>query len=212
MFKKVLAQVDNYTTTLTKADFDKNEVKVKQEIEKVEKKYPLNNRIAVNVKFDNKNYTVEKFLKLLKQQQFDLNEKKNVKDTYNSFLFHNIDGKNVDVSTTDAKEGLKRDLAALEKQIQVREQTLAEIDNYVVSLLSGEMAQLNISHTNAKFVKLAERPSEEEVLEPVEDYFNNLYNDTPGSPNYGKLMTHPEKHRNELSTEAKTSNLKFKKK
>jgi hypothetical protein len=212
MFKKVLAQVDNYTTTLTKADFDKNEVKVKQEIEKVEKKYPLNNRIAVNVKFDNKNYTVDKFLKLLKQQQFDLNEKKNVKDTYNSFLFHNIDGKNVDVSTTDAKEGLKRDLAALEKQIQVREQTLAEIDNYVVSLLSGEMAQLNISHTNAKFVKLAERPSEEEVLEPVEDYFNNLYNDTPGSPNYGKLMTHPEKHRNELSTEAKTSNLKFKKK
>lgn len=212
MFKKVLAQVDNYTTTLTKADFDKNEVKVKQEIEKVEKKYPLNNRIAVNVKFDNKNYTVDKFLKLLKQQQFDLNEKKNVKDTYNSFLFHNIDGKNVDVSTTDAKEGLKRDLAALEKQIQVREQTLAEIDNYVVSLLSGEMAQLNISHTNAKFVKLAERPSEEEVLEPVEDYFNNLYNDTPGSPNYGKLMIHPEKHRNELSTEAKTSNLKFKKK
>jgi hypothetical protein len=67
---------------------------------------------------------------------------------------------------------------------------------------------------NAKFVKIAGQPSEEEVIEPVEEYFDNLYNDTPGSPNYGKLMTHPEKHRDELSTEAKvqTSQPKFKKK
>ena len=132
----------------------------------------------------------------------------------NNSLFQNIGSKNVEVSTEESRERLKKDIAALEKQIQVREQTLAEIDNYVVTLLTGEIAQLNIAHTNAKFIKIANQPSEEEVLEPVEDYFDKLYDDTPGSPNYGKLMTHPEKHRNELSTEAQVENSKpkFKKK
>ena len=83
----------------------------------------------------------------------------------------------------------------------------------MVTLLTGEMGQLNISHTNAKFVKTAENPSKEEILNPVQEYFDELYDDTPGSPNYGKLMTHPDKHRNELSIEAQTqkSKAKFKK-
>jgi hypothetical protein len=125
-----------------------------------------------------------------------------------------IGGKNVDVSTSDSREGLKRDQAALAKQIQNLEEDLARIDLYVVSLLSGEDAKLSLQHTNAKFIKIADQPTEEEVLEPVEEYFDKLYDETPGSPNYGKLMTHPEKHRNELSTEAstQTSKPKFKKK
>lgn len=213
MFKKVLAQVDSYTPVLTKADFDSNEAKIQQEINKIEKDFTYDKQIATNVTFNNKKYTLDKFLKLLKQQVFDLKEKKQIRETFDTSLFHNIGGKNVDVSTKDAQEGLKRDIAALEKQIQVREQTLAEIDNYVVTLLSGEMGQLNIAHTNSKFVKIADKPTEEEVLEPVEDYFDKLYDETPGSPNYGKIMTHPEKHRDELSTEAQTqsSKSKFKK-
>jgi primosomal protein N'' len=211
MFKKVVAQLNNYTPKLTKADFNTNETKIQQEITNIEKAYKLDQQISTNVIFDNKKYTLDKFLKLLKQQIFDLKEKKDIKKMYDTSLFHNIGGKNVEVSTQEAQDGLKRDIAALERQIQEREQTLAEIDNYVVTLLSGEMAQLNIAHTNAKFVKIADKPSEEEVLEPVEEYFNDLYNDTPGSPNYGKLMTHPDKHRNELSTEAQTSKPKFKK-
>jgi hypothetical protein len=214
MFKKVFAQVDIYTPKLTKADFDNNESKIKQEITDIEKKFTPDRQIAVNVTFDNKKMKLSDFLKKLKQQIFDLNEIKDVKGVYDTALFSNIGGKNVSVDAKDAQEALKRDLAALEKQIQVREQTLAEIDNYVVTLLSGEMGQFNISHTNAKFVKIADKSSEEEVLEPVEEYFDDLYNETPGSPNYGKLMTHPEKHRNELSTEAQaqTSQPKFKKK
>lgn len=214
MFKKVFAQVDIYTPKLTKADFDNNESKIKQEITDIEKKFTPDRQIAVNVTFDNKKMKLSDFLKKLKQQIFDLNEIKDVKGVYDTALFSNIGGKNVSVDAKDAQEALKRDIAALEKQIQVREQTLAEIDNYVVTLLSGEMGQLNISHTNAKFVKIADKSSEEEVLEPVEEYFDDLYNETPGSPNYGKLMTHPEKHRNELSTEAQaqTSQPKFKKK
>jgi hypothetical protein len=214
MFKKVIAQVNDYIPKLTKADFDNNLSKVEQEILEIEKKYKFDQQIATNVKFDNKKFTLDQFLKKLKQQAFALKDKKNTSQMYDTSLFQNIGGKNVDISSDDAQEGLKRDIAALERQIQEREQTLAEIDNYVVTLLSGEMSQLNIAHTNAKFVKIADKPSEEEVLEPVEEYFDKLYDNTPGSPNYGKLMTHPEKHRDELSTEAqvKSSKPKFKKK
>jgi prefoldin subunit 5 len=214
MFKKVLAQAEIYTPKINKADFDKDETKIQQEITDIEKKYTPDRQIAIDVTFDNKKMKLSEFLRKLKQQVFDLKEIKDVKGVYNTALFSGIGGTNVSVNAQDAQEALKRDIAALEKQIQVREQTLAEIDNYVVTLLSGEIGQLNIAHTNAKFVKIADKPSEEEVLEPVEDYFDKLYDDTPGSPNYGKLMTHPEKHRNELSTEAQvqTSKPKFKKK
>ncbi len=210
MFRKVTSQVEmypEYTTRLTKADLA-NESKVDQEIKNIENKFPANQQIATNVTFDNKEQTLDEFLKVLKQAKSDISEKKDIKQMYDTSLFHNIGGQNVEVSTEEKREGLKRDIAALERQIQEREQTLAEIDNYVVSLLSGEMAQLNIAHTNAKFVKIADQPTEEEVLDPVEDYFNKLYDDTPGSPNMGKLMTHPEKHRNQLSTEAKTQTSK----
>ena len=217
MFRKIISQIEiypDYTTTLSRADFEKNVSKIDLEIKNIEKKYPLNQQIAVNVNFNNKEQTLEDYLKLLKQQKADMEEKKNVGEMYDNSLFQNIGSKNVEVSTEESRERLKKDIAALEKQIQVREQTLAEIDNYVVTLLTGEIAQLNIAHTNAKFIKIANQPSEEEVLEPVEDYFDKLYDDTPGSPNYGKLMTHPEKHRNELSTEAQVENSKpkFKKK
>jgi hypothetical protein len=214
MFKLVQAQIETYTTKLSKPDFDTNVEKITAEIEKIEKDFQYFKRIAVNVKFDNKNYKLDKFLQLLKQQKEDLIEKKNVKQMYDTSLFHNIGGKNVDVSTSDSREGLKRDQAALAKQIQNLEEDLARIDLYVVSLLSGEDAKLSLQHTNAKFIKIADQPTEEEVLEPVEEYFDKLYDETPGSPNYGKLMTYPEKHRNELSTEAstQTSKPKFKKK
>lgn len=217
MFRKVQSQIEmypEYITTLSKSDFDKNESKIDQEIKNIEKKYPLHQQAEVKVSFDNKEQNIEDFLKLLKQQKADLLEKKNISSLYDNSLFQNIGGKNVDVSTEEGRESLKREIAALEKQIQVREQTLAEIDNYVVTLLTGEMGQLNIAHTNAKFVKIADQPTEEEVLKPVEKYFDDLYNNTPGSPNMGKLYTHPEKHRNELSTEAQVGNSKpkFKKK
>jgi len=213
MFKLVQAQIETYTTKLSKPDFDTNVEKITAEIEKIEKDFQYFKRIAINVKFDNKNYKLDKFLQLLKQQKEDLIEKKNVKQMYDTSLFHNIGGKNVDVSTSDSREGLKRDQAALAKQIQNLEEDLARIDLYVVSLLSGEDAKLSLQHTNAKFIKIADQPTEEEVLEPVEEYFDKLYDETPGSPNYGKLMTHPEKHRNELSIEAstQTSKPKFKK-
>jgi hypothetical protein len=214
MFKKIYAQVQEYETTLTKQDFDSDPLKIQTEIDKIQKDFTADKAIAVNITFENKKYTLDQFIKLLKQQKSDLEEKKSIKKEYDSFLFHNIGGKNVDVSTEEGQDQIKRQMAAIDKQIQIQEETLAQIDNYVVTLLTGEMANLNIAHTNSKFIKIADQPTEEEVLKPVEEYFNNLYDDTPGSPNMGKLYTHPEKHRNELSTEAQVGNSKpkFKKK
>jgi hypothetical protein len=216
MFRKVTSQIEiypEYTTKLTKADLT-NVSKIDKEIKDIEAKYPLHEQVATKVTFDNKEQNIDEFLKLLKQAKFDAVETKDIKSGYDSFLFHNIGGKNVDVSTQEGQDQVKRELAAIEKQIQIQEETLAQIDNYVVSLLTGESATLNIAHTNAKFVKIADQPTKEEVLKPVEDYFNELYDDTPGSPNMGKLYTHPEKYRNELSTEASSqaSKPKFRKK
>lgn len=214
MFRKVFAQVDEYLTSLTKQDFDTDPIKIQKEIDKINRSYSPNELLSVNVKFDNKTYTLEKFLAFLKQQKFDIEEKKSIKKEYDSFLFHNIGGKNVDVSSEEGRNQIKREIAAIDKQIQIQEETLAQIDNFVVTALTGELGNLNIAHTNAKFVKKADQPSEEEILKPVEEYFDNLYEETPGSPNMGKLYTHPEKHRNQLSTEASSENTKpkFKKK
>ena len=132
---------------------------------------------------------------------------------YNSSLFGGINY--LDADPEIAQEQLQKDLASLERQIVERENNLIDIDTYMMQLVTGkEGAQLNLSHTNAKFIKIADQPSEEEILEPVKDYFNKLYQDTPGSPDMGDLYTHPEKHRNELSTEAevKSDKPKFKKK
>lgn len=212
MFKKIYAQVLDYETTLTKQDFDSDPIKIQKEIDKIKTDFTIGEIIAKNITFENKKYTLDDFVKHLKQQKNDLEEKKSIKKEYDSFLFHNIGGKNVDVSTQEGKDQIKRELATIEKQIQIQEETLAQIDNYVINLLTGEMSQLNIAHTSAKFIKIAEISLQEEVLEPVEEYFDKLYDESEGSPNYGKIMTHPEKHRNELSTEAQTSVARFKKK
>ena len=203
MFKKVIAQIETYTPKLTKAEFDSNEAKIQKEISEIEKNYPTYKQISVDVTFNGKKQTLDKFLKLLKQKLFDLKEIKDVKSAYDTPLFQNIGGKNVDVSTDDAQEELKREVAALEKQIQVREQTLAEIDNYVVTLLTGEMGQLNISHTNAKFVKIANDDMNKMADEEIEEYYNDLYEDTPGNPPYGTALEHYEENRNKLTEDIK---------
>jgi prefoldin subunit 5 len=209
MFKKVLAQTEIYTPKLTKADFDKNESKVQQEITQIEKKYPTYKQIAVDVTFDGKRQKLDKFLKLLKIKLSDLNEIKNVRGAYDTPLFGNIGGKNVEVSTVDAQESLKREVASLEKQIQLREQALAELDDYVVSLLVGESATLN-AHTSAKFIKIAEDDMVKEADEEIEDYYNSLYDDSEGSPDFGTALEHPKETRNELTT--KIHHHRFKKK
>ena len=39
-------------------------------------------------------------------------------------------------------------------------------------------------------VKNLEKFRKQEVLDPVKEYYNELFDDTPGSPDYGTDMTH----------------------
>jgi len=212
MFIKISAP--NYTIKFVKnsADFDDIE-KIEKELAEIATLFPTDSqKRATNVTFLGRTYDVFTFVQKLQDKVEEIKNKQ-IKDLYNSTLFGGINYLNADPEI--AQDQLQKDLASLERQIVERENNLIDIDTYMMQLVTGkEGAQLNISHTNAKFVKIADQPTEEEVLEPVKDYFNKLYEDTPGSPDMGDLYTHPEKHRNELSTEAqvKSDKPKFKKK
>lgn len=201
MFRKI-SQVDDYKTNLTVSDFNSDPQKIKKEIENIEKKYNPDQRLATNITFDNKKTNLDEFLLSLKQKDLELKQQLDVKKEYDSSLFYNIGGKNVNVSSDEGRDGIKRQLAALEKQIQIREESLAEIDNYVVTLLSGEMANISFAHTNAKFIKIAE-DMHKESDEEIEDYYNDLYEDSKGSPGFGTALEHPEENKNKLTTDIK---------
>ena len=212
MFTKISAP--NYNPTFVKNTSDLQDVdKIEKELAKIDLMYPTDAQAKSNyVIFNGSRITVFDYGTKL-QEAVDKNKDKEVREMYNSTVFDGINYLHADPEI--AQQQLQKDLASLERQMVERENNLIDIDTYMMQLVTGkEGAQLNISHTNAKFVKIADQPTEEEVLEPVKDYFNKLYQDTPGSPDMGDLYTHPEKHRNELSTEAqvKTDKPKFKKK
>jgi hypothetical protein len=212
MFTKISAP--NYNPTFVKNTSDLQDVdKIEKELAKIDLMYPTDAQAKSNyVVFNGSRITVFDFGTKL-QEAVDKNKDKEVREMYNSTVFDGINYLHADPEI--AQQQLQKDLASLERQMVERENNLIDIDTYMMQLVTGkEGAQLNLSHTNAKFIKIADQPSEEEVLEPVKDYFNKLYQDTPGSPDMGDLYTHPEKHRNELSTEAqvKSDKPKFKKK
>ena len=212
MFTKISAP--NYNPTFVKNTSDLQDVdKIEKELAKIDLMYPTDAQAKSNyVIFNGSRITVFDYGTKL-QEAVDKNKDKEVREMYNSTVFDGINYLHADPEI--AQQQLQKDLASLERQMVERENNLIDIDSYMMQLVTGkEGAQLNLSHTNAKFIKVADQPTEEEVLEPVKDYFNKLYQDTPGSPDMGDLYTHPEKHRNELSTEAqvKSDKPKFKKK
>ena len=212
MFTKISAP--NYNPTFVKNISDLQDIdKIEKELAKIDSMYPTDTQAKSNyVVFNGSRITVFDFGTKL-QEAVDKNKDKEVREMYNSTVFDGINYLHADPEI--AQQQFQKDLASLERQMVERENNLIDIDTYMMQLVTGkEGAQLNLSHTNAKFIKIADQPSEEEVLEPVKNYFNKLYQDTPGSPDMGDLYTHPEKHRNELSTEAqvKSDKPKFKKK
>lgn len=202
MFRKISQAFDDYITTLTVQDLE-NPDKVKKEIENIEKSFTDDERLSTNVTFNNNRTNIDEFLRTLKQKEFDLNEKSEIGKQFDTNLFHYIGGKNVDISTEEGQDSIKRELAAIEKQIQIREESLALIDNFIVTLLTGEVASLNINaNTNLKFIKVADG-MHIEADEEIEDYYNDLYEDSEGSPSYGTALEHPKQNVNKLTTDIK---------
>jgi hypothetical protein len=92
-----------------------------------------------------------------------------------------------------------------------RENNLIDIDTYMMQLVTGkEGATLNLSHTNDKFIKIAEDDMVKQADEEIEDYYNELYEDSEGSPDFGTALVYPKETRDELTT--KIHHHKFKKK
>ncbi len=173
------------TSDLTPDHFKFNNGRILKEIDK------LKNQPGVIIRgFDGKNYKVEDYIKMLQGQAYTLSTVgPNVEQS------PGIELESIPQSEESKQTFLEQEIASLQGQILEAENNLELIDTYVLELLTGkEFREFRPANNNNKFIKLSEKETtktfeEEEVLEPVKDYFNDLYEDTPGSPNMGDYMT-----------------------
>jgi hypothetical protein len=100
---------------------------------------------------------------------------------------------------TDAEN--KRELASLQRLIRERQENLAEIDGYLLRLLMGKPFQAFTATSNNKFVKVAD-DMDKQADQVTKKYFNDLYEDSEGSPNYGDILENPEDYHHTLTTKA----------
>jgi hypothetical protein len=173
------------TSDLTPDHFKFNNGRILKEIDK------LKNQPGVIIRgFDGKNYKVEDYIKMLQGQAYTLSTVgPNVEQS------PGIELESIPQSEESKQTFLEQEIASLQGQILEAENNLELIDTYVLELLTGkEFREFRPANNNNKFIKLSEKETtktfeEEEVLEPVKDYFNDLYEETPGSPNMGDYMT-----------------------
>ena len=174
------------TSDLTPDHFKFNNGRILKEIDKLKNQDPA----AVIKGFDGKNYKVEDYIKMLQGQAYTLSTVgPNVEQS------PGIELESIPQSEESKQTFLEQEIASLQGQILEAENNLELIDTYILELLTGkEFREFRPANNNNKFIKLSEKETtktfeEEEVLEPVKDYFNDLYEETPGSPNMGDYMT-----------------------
>ena len=174
------------TSDLTPEFFKFNNEKILKEIDKLKNQDPA----AVIKGFDRKNYKVEDYIKMLQGQAYTISTVgPNVEQS------PGIELESIPQSEESKQTFLEQEIASLQGQILEAENNLELIDTYILELLTGkEFREFRPANNNNKFIKLSEKETtkkfeEEEVLEPVKDYFNDLYEETPGSPNMGDYMT-----------------------
>jgi predicted HAD superfamily phosphohydrolase len=82
----------------------------------------------------------------------------------------------------------QQETASIQAQITEIETSLEEIDTFILELLSGKpIRDFKVVGSNNKFIKVADE--HENNKKEVRKYFNDLYEETPGSPDYGDEMT-----------------------
>ena len=208
MFIKISAPT--YSPSFVKNNTDLQDVdKIEKELAKINLMYPTDTQAkSTNTVFNGRTMTVFAFGQLL-EDQVDKIQDKDVREMYKSTLFDGINYLHADPEI--AQQQLQKDLASLERQMVERENNLIDIDLYMTQLVSGkEGAQFSFQHTNAKFIKTAEDDMIKQADEEIEDYYNELYEDSEGSPDFGTALEHPKETRDELTT--KIHHHKFKKK
>jgi len=208
MFIKISAPT--YNPSFVKNNTDLQDVdKIEKELAKIDLMFPTDTQAkSATTTFNGRTITVFAFGQIL-EDQIDKLKNKDIQEVYKSTLFDGINYLKADPEI--AQQQLQKDLASLERQMVERENNLIDIDTYMMQLVTGkEGATLNLSHTNAKFIKIAEDDMVKQADEEIEDYYNELYEGSEGSPDFGTALEHPKETRDELTT--KIYHHKFKKK
>jgi ribonucleotide reductase alpha subunit len=182
-----VSSASSMTSDLSPHDFKYNNGKILKELDKL--KNP-NNASKVIRGFDGKNYTVEDYMKTLQNQAFQVSKiGPKVEAT------PGIELEDIPQSEESKQTFLEQEMASLQSSILDAENNVELIDTYILGLLTGkDFTEFKMANGN-KFVKVAkdeklEKFRKQEVLDPVEEYYNDIFDDTPGSPNYGTDMTH----------------------
>jgi hypothetical protein len=202
-------------TILSQRLFDYNRYAVEAEIKRLKK---IQNQNSEILDMDGKKVKVKDFISKLERKVRDLENKPiftgEYADLLNSDTMAGVGGT---LELTPSEEAYRwqgpRDLAALERQIRARKENIEDLDSYIFDLVTGGEFTLfssTIAHTNSKFIKIAEEDLLKEADEVIEDYYNELYEDSEGSPDFGTALEHPKETRNELTT--KIHHHRFKKK
>jgi len=182
-----VSSASTMTSDLSADDFKYNNGKILKELDKL--KNP-NNASKVIRGFDGKNYTVEDYIKTLKNQAFQVSK---IGPKVESAP--GIELQDIPESEESKQTFLEQEMASLQTSILEAESNVELIDTYILGLLTGkDFTEFKLG-SNMKFVKIAKDENldkfrKEEILKPVEDYFNELLDDSFGSPNYGTDMTH----------------------
>jgi len=192
-------------TILTQRLFDFNKYAIQVELNRLKKISPEQTEI---LDWDKKKVKIKDFIDKLNKKIKSINDMAIYTGEYADFLNSDVfAGLGASFGLNPSEEATQwqgpRDLASLERLIRARQENIEDIDAYIFDLVTGgEFTPFssNIAHTNAKFVKTAKDDLVKEADEEIENYYNNLYQDSEGSPDYGTALEHPEETKNELST------------
>jgi hypothetical protein len=190
-------------TILTKEMFDSNPEAIRVEIDRLKKLLPVNQK---NIKdYNNKLVTVAEFKTILEQKAVSLENKQQYEKLEASSAVSGSAGGPLGINPSESSEWQGRaDLEALQRLIRARQENIADLESYIFGLVTGTEQfspfAPTIAHTHAKFIKIAEEDMVKEADEEIEDYYNQLYQDSEGSPDYGTALEHPEETYNQLST------------
>ena len=175
------------TSDLSRDDFKYNNGKILKELDKLKNKNPS----SVIQGYDGNNYKVEDYMKTLQNQAFQVSK---IGPKVESAP--GIELQDIPASEESKQTFLEQEMASLQSQILEAENNVELIDTYILGLLTGkDFTEFKMANNNTKFIKVAKDEKlnkfrKQEVLEPVEKYYNELFDDTPGSPDYGTEMTH----------------------
>lgn len=200
---------NDYTKTfLTPNDIKTDKSLVDAEIERLKKIIPDSQKSII----DENGVSIDKnlFIQKLSQSSRSIEQQDSFSDIAKSELASGT-GLSPDYKIQDIPEQgdaeNKRELAAIEKLIRDKQENIAEIDGYVLRLLLGKPFQpfsSRRSSKNVKFIKISD-DMDKKTDQVIEDYYDDLYDDSEGSPNYGKVLNHPEKYHHTLTTDASSS-------